>query len=131
MPSYAPGFNRILNDLANRQLRLDFQFGTASNTYEPLREIGSGAFGIVAEAKDSNRYESDGENVAIKKIGHASSTPTLARRTLREVRVLRYIRHPNIVVLKDVFRTTGSLGMNVRVYAFFNFKTSNLMENNY
>jgi|UniRef100_A0AC35FXY4 serine/threonine protein kinase len=113
MPSYAPAFNRILDDLAKRQLRLDFQFGTASNIYEPLRSIGAGAFGIVAEAKVSNTYKSDGENVAIKKIGHASSTPTLARRTLREVRVLRYIRHPNIVVLKDVFRTSGSLGMNV------------------
>uniref|UniRef100_A0A914Y1N8 Protein kinase domain-containing protein n=1 Tax=Panagrolaimus superbus TaxID=310955 RepID=A0A914Y1N8_9BILA len=113
MPSYAPAFNRILDDLAKRQLRLDFQFGTASNIYEPLRSIGAGAFGIVSEAKVSNTYENDGENVAIKKIGHASSTPTLARRTLREVRVLRYIRHPNIVVLKDVFRTSGSLGMNV------------------
>lgn len=62
--------------------------------------------------------------VAIKKIPHASATPTLARRTLREIRVLRYISHPNIVTLKDVFRTksnTGLLGLNV-------FLVMNLME---
>jgi len=118
MPSYAPAFNRILNDLAKRQLRLDFQFGTASSQYEPLRSIGAGAFGIVAEASDGKD-----NTVAVKKIGHASSTPTLARRTLREIRVLRYISHPNIVVLKDVFRTSGSLGMNV-------FLVMELMEGN-
>ena len=118
MPSYAPAFNRILNDLAKRQLKLDFQFGTASNQYEPLRSIGAGAFGIVAEASDGKQ-----RTVAIKKIGHASSTPTLARRTLREIRVLRYISHPNIVVLRDVFRTSGSLGMNV-------FLVMELMEGN-
>jgi serine/threonine protein kinase len=109
MPSCAPAFNRILDDLAKRQLRLDFEFGAERKRYEPLRSIGSGAFGIVAEATDT---ETD-KRVAVKKIGHASATPTLARRTLREIRVLRYIRHPNIVPLKDVFRTPGSLGMNV------------------
>lgn len=121
MPTYAPAFNRILNDLAKRQLKLDFQFGTASNQYEPIRSIGAGAFGIVAEASQIDGVEND--TIAVKKIGHASSTPTLARRTLREIRVLRYISHPNIVVLKDVFRTSGSLGMNV-------FLVMGLMEGN-
>ncbi|KAI6185012.1 Protein kinase domain-containing protein [Aphelenchoides bicaudatus] len=109
MPSCAPAFNRILDDLAKRQLRLDFEFGMERKKYEALRSIGSGAFGIVCEAKDTETNK----NVAVKKIGHASATPTLARRTLREIRVLRYIRHPNIVALRDVFRTPGSLGMNV------------------
>ncbi|KAH7702471.1 CMGC/MAPK protein kinase, partial [Aphelenchoides avenae] len=108
MPTYAPGFNRILDDLAKRQLNLDFQFGTARESYAAQREIGAGAFGVVCEAVES----SSGERVAIKKVGHASATPTLARRTLREIRVLRYVTHPNIVPLRDVFRTPGSLGMN-------------------
>ncbi|KAI6195692.1 hypothetical protein M3Y94_01017600 [Aphelenchoides besseyi] len=109
MPACAPAFNRILDDLAKRQLRLDFEFGVERKKYEALRSIGSGAFGIVCEAKDNTTNK----RVAVKKIGHASATPTLARRTLREIRVLRYIRHPNIVPLRDVFRTPGSLGMNV------------------
>ncbi|KAI6238335.1 Protein kinase domain-containing protein [Aphelenchoides fujianensis] len=109
MPACAPAFNRILDDLAKRQLRLDFEFGGERTKYEALRSIGSGAFGIVCEANDNT----NNKRVAVKKIGHASATPTLARRTLREIRVLRYIRHPNIVPLRDVFRTPGSLGMNV------------------
>uniref|UniRef100_A0A914E9S4 Protein kinase domain-containing protein n=1 Tax=Acrobeloides nanus TaxID=290746 RepID=A0A914E9S4_9BILA len=109
MPTYAPGFNRILDDLARRQLVLDFQFGSAGASYEAVRSIGAGAFGIVCEAHDNNTQE----KVAIKKIGHASATPTLSRRSLREIRVLRYIRHPNIVPLRDVFRTPGTVGMNV------------------
>ncbi|KIH55837.1 kinase domain protein, partial [Ancylostoma duodenale] len=51
--------------------------------------------------------------VAIKKIGHASATPTLARRTLREIRVLRHVQHDNIVSMRDIFRTRGPLGINV------------------
>ncbi|CAD5216089.1 unnamed protein product [Bursaphelenchus xylophilus] len=109
MPACAPAFNRILDDLAKRQLKLDFEFGGERVHYEALRSIGSGAFGIVCEAKDRQ----NDKRVAVKKIGHASATPTLARRTIREIRVLRYIKHPNIVALRDVFRTNGSLGMNV------------------
>ncbi|CAJ0583836.1 unnamed protein product, partial [Mesorhabditis spiculigera] len=104
-----PGFNRVLDNLAKRQLLLDFQFGTARERYEAIRNIGAGAFGIVCEAVETT---SD-TKVAIKKIGHASATPTLARRTMREIRVLRYIRHDNIVSLKDIFRTPGNLGINV------------------
>jgi serine/threonine protein kinase len=112
-----PAFNRILDDLARRQLLLDFQFAAANEVYEARRNIGAGAFGIVCEAVD----HATGEIVAIKKIGHASATPTLARRTLREIRVLRYIKHENIVELKDIFRVPGSLGINV-------FMVMNLME---
>uniref|UniRef100_A0A0N5AZL1 Protein kinase domain-containing protein n=1 Tax=Syphacia muris TaxID=451379 RepID=A0A0N5AZL1_9BILA len=109
MPTAIPAFNRILDDLARRQLLLDFQFGGAGSSYEAIRNIGAGAFGIVCEAVET----SSNTKVAIKKIGHASATPTLARRTLREIRVLRYISHPNIVSLRDIFRTPGNLGINV------------------
>ncbi|KAM3726766.1 Mitogen-activated protein [Dirofilaria immitis] len=109
MPATAQAFNRILDDLARRQLLLDFQFGAAGSSYEAIRNIGSGAFGIVCEAVETN----SGTKVAIKKIGHASATPTSARRTLREIRVLRYIAHDNIVGLRDIFRTPGNLGINV------------------
>ncbi|KAK6766721.1 hypothetical protein RB195_026167 [Necator americanus] len=112
MPAAKTGFNRVLDDLARRQLRLDFEFGTAAEKYEPVRSIGAGAFGIVCEAEETT---SDGNftKVAIKKIGHASATPTLARRTLREIRVLRHVQHDNIVSMRDIFRTRGPLGINV------------------
>lgn len=109
MPTATPAFNRILDDLAKRQLLLDFQFGAAGSSYEAIRNIGAGAFGIVCEAVEAGSED----KVAIKKIGHASATPTLARRTLREIRVLRYISHDNIINLRDIFRTPGNLGINV------------------
>lgn len=54
MPATAPAFNRILDDLARRQLLLDFQFGAAGSSYEAVRNIGYGAFGIVCEAIETN-----------------------------------------------------------------------------
>uniref|UniRef100_A0A0K0DSY8 Protein kinase domain-containing protein n=1 Tax=Strongyloides stercoralis TaxID=6248 RepID=A0A0K0DSY8_STRER len=104
-----PAFNRILDNLSRRQLKFDFDFGEYNNFYIPDRNIGQGAFGIVCEATNTR----NNDKVAIKKIGHASATPTLARRTLREIRCLRFIEHENIVLLKDIFRTKGSLGVNV------------------
>ncbi|CAD6185422.1 unnamed protein product [Caenorhabditis auriculariae] len=109
MCSRKTGFSRVLDGLAKRQLEHDFQLERAAQTYDPIKNIGAGAFGIVCMAKERNT-----ENyVAIKKIGHASATPTLARRTLREIRVLRFLNHPNIVTLRDIFRTQGPLGTDV------------------
>lgn len=109
MPTKQAGFNRVLDGLKKRQLQHDFQLERAADTYQPVQNIGSGAFGIVCEAIET----SSEEKVAIKKVAHASATPTLARRTLREIRVLRYINHPNIVTLRDIFRTKGPLGHDV------------------
>lgn len=58
MPSCAPAFNRILDDLAKRQLKLDFEFGGERKNYEALRSIGSGAFGIVCEAREHSSNNS-------------------------------------------------------------------------
>lgn len=54
MPTAIPAFNRILDDLARRQLLLDFQFGGAGSSYEAIRNIGAGAFGIVCEAVETS-----------------------------------------------------------------------------
>ncbi|EGT58108.1 CBN-SMA-5 protein [Caenorhabditis brenneri] len=119
MPAKKEGFNRVLDGLKKRQLQHDFKLERAAETYEPIQNIGSGAFGIVCEAVET----SSDYKVAIKKVAHASATPTLARRTLREIRVLRYIDHPNIVTLRDIFRTQGPLGIDV-------FLVMDLMQNN-
>ncbi|CAI5456787.1 unnamed protein product [Caenorhabditis angaria] len=108
MPKQA-GFNRVLDGLKKRQLLHDFRLERAADVYNPIQNIGSGAFGIVCEAEET----SSRTRVAIKKIAHASATPTLARRTLREIRVLRHIKHNNIVRLRDIFRTNGPLGIDV------------------
>ena len=68
--------------------------------YVPIKPIGKGAYGVVCSAKDSTT----GEKVAIKKISNAFDNVTDARRTLREIKLLRRLQHENIVLLKDIMK---------------------------
>lgn len=61
--------------------------------YQPIKAIGKGAYGVVCSAKNMV----SGEKVAIKKIGNAFENLTDARRTLREIKLLRHLRHDNII----------------------------------
>ena len=45
-----------------------------------------------------------GEKVAIKKIANAFENLTDARRTLREIKLLRHLRHENIIGVRDILR---------------------------
>nr|CAD2134829.1 unnamed protein product [Meloidogyne enterolobii] len=63
------------------------------------KNIGSGAYGSVAMAHDMETNS----KVAIKKITKAFSALTLVKRTLREVRILRDIRHRNIIKVLNLF----------------------------
>ena len=45
---------------------------------------------------------SAGEKVAIKKIGQAFAHVQDARRTLREVKLLRHLTHPNVMAIRDI-----------------------------
>lgn len=77
--------------------RADFQI---DDNYLPIKAVGKGAYGIVCSAKDSQK----GEKVAIKKITNAFENLVDARRTLRELILLRSLRHENIIAVKDVLR---------------------------
>lgn len=56
--------------------------------YEPIKAVGKGAYGVVCSAHDGVT----GEKVAIKKITNAFENIIDARRTLREMVLLRYLR---------------------------------------
>jgi serine/threonine protein kinase len=66
--------------------------------YQPIKAIGKGAYGVVCSAKN----QLTGEKVAIKKISNAFENLTDARRTLREMRLLRHLQHDNIIAVKDI-----------------------------
>lgn len=66
--------------------------------YKSVRLVGSGSYGIVVSAFDTITNS----RVAIKKIFNAFATSRMARAVLREVRLLRHLRHPNIVRLLDI-----------------------------
>jgi mitogen-activated protein kinase 7 len=68
--------------------------------YDLRRPIGMGAYGIVCAARDTALQR----DVAVKKIANAMAQPLVARRTLREIYLLRHFRnHDNIVRMLDVF----------------------------
>lgn len=66
--------------------------------YLPVKPLGMGSYGVVCSALNRK----SGEMVAIKKILDVFEHPTTALRTLREMMILRQIRHENVIELKDV-----------------------------
>lgn len=70
--------------------------------YTPIKAIGKGAYGVVCSAKNALTTE----KVAIKKIGNAFDNLTDARRTLREIKLLRHLRHENIIAIKDIMKSS-------------------------
>lgn len=77
-------------------------FGTVFETtqrYTDLNPVGMGAFGLVCSAMD----KLTGQNVAVKKIMKPFSTPVLAKRTYRELKLLKHLRHENLITLDDIF----------------------------
>nr|GMD07553.1 mitogen-activated protein kinase homolog MMK2-like [Ipomoea batatas]GMD10509.1 mitogen-activated protein kinase homolog MMK2-like [Ipomoea batatas] len=75
-------------------------FEVSSKYVPPIRPIGRGAYGLVCAAVNSETRE----EVAIKKIGNAFDNRIDAKRTLREIKLLRHMDHENIVAIKDIIR---------------------------
>lgn len=77
-------------------------FGTVfeiTNRYTDLNPVGMGAFGLVCSAVD----KLTGQNVAVKKIMKPFLTAVLAKRTYRELKLLKHLRHENLITLDDIF----------------------------
>ncbi|XP_047319967.1 mitogen-activated protein kinase 4-like [Impatiens glandulifera] len=66
--------------------------------YIPIKPIGRGSYGVVC----SSINRETNEKVAIKKIINVFGNRIDALRTLRELMILRLIRHENVISLKDV-----------------------------
>ncbi|KAL7754468.1 MAPK protein hog1 [Sorochytrium milnesiophthora] len=70
-----------------------------THRYKDLQPIGMGAFGLVCSATD---IVSDSQT-AIKKILKPFSNQVLAKRTYRELKLLKHIKHDNVISLSDIF----------------------------
>ncbi|KAL4280417.1 hypothetical protein GQ457_03G010060 [Hibiscus cannabinus] len=60
--------------------------------------LGIGSYGVVASAIDTHT----GEKVAIKKMANVFEHTSDATRILREIKLLRLLRHPDIVQIKHI-----------------------------
>ncbi|XP_022739267.1 mitogen-activated protein kinase 20-like [Durio zibethinus] len=78
---------------------MDFftEYGDA-NKYKIQEVIGKGSYGVVCSAIDTHT----GEKVAIKKIHDIFEHVSDAARILREIKLLRLLRHPDIVEIKHI-----------------------------
>ncbi|KAI5572649.1 hypothetical protein BDE02_10G026500 [Populus trichocarpa] len=78
---------------------IDFftEYGEGSR-YKIEEVIGKGSYGVVCSAYDTHI----GEKVAIKKINDIFEHVSDATRILREIKLLRLLRHPDIVEIKHI-----------------------------
>lgn len=67
--------------------------------YQMLSAVGSGAHGQVCSALDTLTNK----KVAIKKLARPFQTAVHAKRTYRELKLLKHMRHENVIGLLDVF----------------------------
>ncbi len=75
--------------------------------YEFSRELGQGAYGIVRQISkliySAARDKKTGTDVAIKKVTSVFQKPILAKRALREIKLLRHFAgHENITSILDM-----------------------------
>lgn len=86
-------------DQRKKSAEVDFftEYGEGSR-YKIEEVIGKGSYGVVCSAYDTHL----GEKVAIKKINDIFEHVSDATRILREIKLLRLLRHPDIVEIKHI-----------------------------
>lgn len=89
----------FLIHLLYSQLEVEFfsEYGEA-NRYQVQEVIGKGSYGVVGSAFDTLT----GHKVAIKKIHDVFEHVSDATRILREIKLLRLLKHPDIVEIKHI-----------------------------
>ena len=71
--------------------------------FEIIDPVGSGAYGVVVAAKDTQE-ESENNLVAIKKIEKAFEHKVFTLRTLRELKIMRLLNHENVLSIKCILQ---------------------------
>lgn len=118
--------NTIMSTSAScefRTVRVGNTNFTVDKCYSNLKEIGSGAYGVVAKAVDSRT----GRKVAIKKVKHVFCNVEDATRILRELKLLSHFKdHENVVQLLDVMAYPPNTEKFQDIYIVTNFMDKNL-----
>ncbi|KAG3223672.1 Cyclin-dependent kinase-like 2 [Phytophthora cactorum] len=86
--------------------------------YESLGTIGEGTYGVVLKC----RHKATGQIVAIKKFKESDDDEQVKKTALREIKILKQLKHENIVSLLEVFRMKGKL------YLVFEFVEKTILE---
>ncbi|VDP72372.1 unnamed protein product [Echinostoma caproni] len=81
--------------------------GLLFKKYEKISKIGEGAYGVVFKCRD----HSTGRLVAIKQFTASEEDPVIRKIAMREIRMLKRLKHPNLVNLIEVFRKKKRLNL--------------------
>ncbi|XP_068678002.1 uncharacterized protein [Montipora foliosa] len=90
--------------------------------YKLLENIGNGAYGVVCSAIDTR----NDSKVAIKKIPRAFDVVTTAKRTYRELKILKHFKHDNIISIKNILKPPADLEQFNDVYVVLDLMETDL-----
>jgi mitogen-activated protein kinase 1/3 len=76
----------------------NFQDWEVGSNYEIKKQVGSGSYGYVVEAVQ----KSTNKTVAIKRFNNIFEDLIDCKRILREVTLLRKLKHPNLITIVDI-----------------------------
>uniref|UniRef100_A0A6N2KB49 mitogen-activated protein kinase n=1 Tax=Salix viminalis TaxID=40686 RepID=A0A6N2KB49_SALVM len=94
---FPPGFTMDPQKKGSAEADFFTEYGEG-NQYQVQEVVGKGSYGVVGSAIDTHT----GEKVAIKKINDVFEHVSDATRILREIKLLRLLRHPDIVEIKHI-----------------------------
>lgn len=98
-----------------------FQDWDVGTNYDIVKQIGSGSYGYVVEAIQKNT----GKKVAIKRLNKIFEDTIDCKRILREVTLLRKLRHPNLVNIVEILEPTDLKNFD-SIYVVMEYAQSDL-----
>ncbi|KAL5017497.1 hypothetical protein ScPMuIL_007086 [Solemya velum] len=101
---------------------LDVKFDLDDTDYKPLENIGIGAFGVVCSAI----HKKTQDRVAIKKIPAVFEVDAIAKRTYREIKILKHFKHDNVISIRELLcPKNGKMSLH-DIYVVFDLMESDL-----
>ena len=112
----------VQNLLALKKKEYEIKFDLGDSNYEPVENIGTGAYGVVCSAV----HRKTKQKVAIKKIPDIFTVDTIAKRTLREVKILKHFKHDNVISIRDILKPSEQLDKFRDIYIVFDLMESDM-----
>lgn len=97
--------NQDLQGTYSERIQIKFSGSVFMEKYEKIGKIGEGSYGIVFKCRNRDT----GQIVAVKKFLESEDDPVIKKIALREIRMLKQLKHPNLVNLLEVFRRKRKL----------------------
>ena len=112
----------VKNYKALKRIKFAVKFDLESTNYTAVENIGTGAYGVVCSAINNKTND----KVAIKKIPGIFGQPTIAKRTYREIKILKHFKHDNIIAIREILHPGENLDQFKDVYIVLDLMESDL-----